>query len=575
MRIEIKPQWNGFEHDGMLYCAQRIEEMLMAYTSHLYKTPVYNTFLLAYEYMEVYSLVEAKKIDQAHLKNVIDEFIHTFSSDVVIKDHFSSDQIKYYVGRLTGNSLREQQNTMNYLIHKISGYPEWCEETLKRTIGYPKKKKEIELALKSYIPMLIGIGYRPYYIYQQCKSFFTNTRVSGISDIDNFFKLFSRIERDYIVYFPVKKQVNKFKSILEERLNISFEEDDNSNKLRYDKGNQICIHKGISALDPYVAAHEAYLSFDLFLRFYRFLGNRDKEWIGNKCLVCNEKGNSWITHFGSEQYSYSKDYDDKTLGRNSERIITDLLENTGHNDYFRIDKIIRAHNSALLSPDINNAFLNFWSVLEIISVDEFNDDVSKIRQVIDKIIPVLKRNYVMAIIEELHDYLKCNLTPDQYSSLMQSIVETGSDHYKIACMVSLPEYDKVRRNVYEMLKDYPLIRSRISQLYEDVFRKKKLFVSELNRYGQRLVWHIQRLYRVRNSIIHSGETNENMVSLVEHLHSYVDVVGFEIIRRMTQKNSLATVNNVLLDAQIYVDDLNKNYSKDEPFIAKDIRMLIQ
>ena len=38
MRFEIIGQWkDGYEHDGLLYCAQRIEEMLMNYTSHLYK----------------------------------------------------------------------------------------------------------------------------------------------------------------------------------------------------------------------------------------------------------------------------------------------------------------------------------------------------------------------------------------------------------------------------------------------------------------------------------------------------------------------------------------------------------
>ena len=52
MRFEIIGQWkDGYEHDGLLYCAQRIEEMLMNYTSHLYKVPVFNSFLLCTEYL--------------------------------------------------------------------------------------------------------------------------------------------------------------------------------------------------------------------------------------------------------------------------------------------------------------------------------------------------------------------------------------------------------------------------------------------------------------------------------------------------------------------------------------------
>lgn len=80
----------------MLYCAQRIKKMLMIYTSHLYKVPMYNTFLLAYEFMHVYSTVETKSIDQSHLKNIMEEFIDSFSSNIIVKQHFSQSQVKYY-----------------------------------------------------------------------------------------------------------------------------------------------------------------------------------------------------------------------------------------------------------------------------------------------------------------------------------------------------------------------------------------------------------------------------------------------------------------------------------------------
>ena len=65
-------------------------------------------------------------------------------------------------------------------------------------------------------------------------------------------------------------------------------------------------------------------------------------------------------------------------------------------------------------------------------------------------------------------------------------------------------------------------------------RIKKKLVAEINRYGQRLTWHIQRLYRVRNSIIHSGEPEKSMLYLVEHLHSYVDEVLLDASSSVTK-----------------------------------------
>ena len=575
MRFEITGRWEKeFEHDGMLYCAQRIEEMLMIYTSHLYKVPMYNTFLLAYEFMHVYSTVETKSIDQSHLKNIMEEFIDSFSSDIIVKQHFSQSQVKYFVSRLTGSNLPEQRKIMHYLIHAMSDYPNWCIDVLKNAVAKPKEKKNIEKALRSYVPMIIGMEYHPQAVYKECKKVFSKCHINSLDALDTFLDKFTGADIEYTVYLSVDKKIEKFKKILESRLGISFTQDECSKKLHYDANSQICVSLSESALDVNGAARRAYERFNLFMKYYKFLGNRDQKWCGDKCLVKDSDNNMSFPHIGSERYFYSQDYDDTTLGHNSERVITKLLENAGQNDFFKIDRLIRAHNTALSSRDINNAFLNLWSMIEIIGVDEFGGDTSKIKQVIQNIVPVLKRNYVKRIVEELHDYLKANLQIDDYSAMIKAVIEEGSDEYKIACLVSLSKYEETRKKVYIMLKNYPLLRSRISQLNEDVFKKKKELFTELNRYGQRLIWHIQRLYRVRNSIIHSGEPEKNMVYLVEHLHSYVDEVLLDIIDRMTRSCSLGTIANVLLDAQLFMDTIEKEYTKDEEFQPSDIKMIM-
>ncbi|SHI96524.1 hypothetical protein SAMN02745671_02260 [Anaerovibrio lipolyticus DSM 3074] len=580
MRFDIVGRCNNeYNYDGILYCAQRIEEMLMMYTSHLYKSPVYNTLLLFYEFFNVYNTVEKKSLDKAHLNNVLDEFIFTFESDVVIREHFTAENIQYFKNRLKGSSAFEQQRTMHYLFHVMKDYPNWCVETLKKAVAEPKEKKRIERSVRSYIPMIIGMGYHPHFIYHKCKKEFTKPDINYLDAMEAFLGTFHGVDNEYIVYFIVSKRVEKFKTILEERLHISFEQDAFSERLCHDVQKdvqkQICVHISEEALDPNVAAQKAYDAFDLFMRYYRFLGNRDETWLGRGCLVVDSNGDCTYTHIGSERYFYSKDYDDKTLGRNSERIITQLIKSAGRNDFFKFEKVIHAHNTALSSQDINSAFLNLWSIMEIVGVDGLGGETSKIKQVLDNVIPVLKRNYVNKVFEELHDYLKGNLSSEQYNELITSITEDGSEVFKIACLVSLDKYKESRKKAYEFLRDYPLIRSRISQLHEDVFKKKKKFLAELNRYAQRLIWHIQRLYRVRNAIIHSGERGEYMVSLVEHLHSYVDELILDMIDRMTRPQSLGTVANVLLDAQVFIENIDKTYTSEEELSVNDIKLLLR
>lgn len=575
MRFEITGKWNNdFSHDGLLYCVQRIEEMLFAYTSHLYKVPVYNSFLLAYEFLNVYNQVENDLIDQIHLKIILEEFISTFESDIVIKEHLSEQQIAYFKGRLTGGSNSDRRKTMNYLVDYISDYPSWCVETLKKSIRNSKEKKKIERAIRSFLPMIIGMGYHPHFIYRECKYTFTQKNIIDINCFDEFLREFEWLDKDYKVYFAVDKRISIFKTILEERLGLSFEQDDYSEQFRFNNERCICVHMSVSALDPNGAARKVYDNFDLFTKYYRFLGNRNIEFLGNTCLVLKDNGETVFPHIGQEKYFFSQDYDDMTLGINSERVITKLLRNAGGNDFFRIDKVIRSHNAAISSQDINNAFLNLWSIMEIVGVDGYDGNTSRIKQVINSIVPILKRNYINRIAEEIHDYVKGNLDASDYNELIIALSENGTEEYKIACLLSLEKYADVRKKAFSMLENYPLIRSRISQLYEDVFKKKKKYIAELNRYEQRITWHIQRLYRVRNSIIHSGDESENIVFLVEHLHSYVDEIILDLINRMTREQSLGSVSNVLIDAQVFIERINKEFNNEESFSPEDIKILM-
>ncbi|MCR5767284.1 MAG: hypothetical protein K6G45_02195 [Lachnospiraceae bacterium] len=573
MRFEITGQWkDGYEHDGILYCAQRMEEMLMNYTSHLYKVPVYNSFLLCGEYLRSYDLVKESTIDPSHLINILEEFIDAFSTDVVIKKRFSSDDVQHFISKLKGSSLPEQRKVMYYIYHLMAAYPVWASETLRDSVFNPKEKKKIEKSIRSYLPMIIGLGYQPFHIYKFTKKYFQDKTIDDFQCFESFLNHFDGTDIEYIVYFAVKKKVKTFKSILKKRLSISFIQDEFSKKLQFDHRKYICISMHSNALDPNGAALKAYTFFNIFMRYYKFLGNREEDWCWNLALVKDPDGIIDYPHLKPNRYFVSRDYDDQTLGKNSERIISKLLENSAGNDFFTIDKIISTHNTALESHDARNAFLNLWSIIEIIGVYDHTD--SKIKEILRSVIPVLKRNYVNCVIEELHDYLKANIDQKDYNRVLSSMKLNGSEEFKISCLLILPEYEQSRKETYQCLEHYPLIRSRISQLNEDVFKTKRKFIVELQRYEQRLTWHIQRLYRVRNAIIHSGDTDDNLKALVEHLHSYVDEIIFEIIDRLTQDNSLGSISNVLMDAQVFIENLEKDWGKkNDPFTLADVQKM--
>ena len=112
-------------------------------------------------------------------------------------------------------------------------------------------------------------------------------------------------------------------------------------------------------------------------------------------------------------------------------------------------------------------------------------------------------------------------------------------------------------------------------MHTDIFCNKRSLLKELNRYESRLKWHIQRLYRTRNAIIHSGEEPINLRYLSEHLHDYVDEIMTEIIEKLACDNSLANIDNVIMNSQVFMKSISTEYKGNKDTLSEqDIRLLI-
>lgn len=255
MRFKINGQWkNDFKHDGILFFAQKIEEMMFYYTNHLYKVPVYNSYFLLWEYMHTSKLVKEKAINEGHLKYILEEFLETFQDDIVFKNSIAEDEMKYILQLLNSSSVIDQERIVHYLYHRFTCYRDMCVSYLKKIVTEEKEKKKIERALRCYLPTLLNGGYSPEFIYRYNNAFWTSNEISGIEAVDNYLKRFDFKKRKYKVYVALNKKARQFENILVSRLNAIIEEDEYSGKLKYDKEQFILISFEVKALDENRAA---------------------------------------------------------------------------------------------------------------------------------------------------------------------------------------------------------------------------------------------------------------------------------------------------------------------------------
>lgn len=548
MKYFSTKNWSvDFRHDGLLFFTQRIQEMLSHHTNHISKCPILNTHLLVYEYINTYKLVNQHIINETNLKFILEEFKSSFISDPIISINLSKEIQKEILNRLDTSSFSSCDKIMRYLEHLLLDYPSWCRDYIREIVPQEKEKKKINKALSCFIPELIGIGYSQVYIYHLNFKIFHEDPVSSIDALDTFLNHFDFSKKEFCVYIAIDKKAYKFKDILKDRLNISFVSSESKQSFRYDRKRYSLVQIFADALDEQSAAQIACDHLDTFFRYYKFFKDTDSIQYMNKCNVVDKNGVDSFVDLIPKGYNFPERREIDTDGRFSESIITQLLSNAPHS-FFTINRILDIHNQALSESSLTNGFLNLWSILEILFVSE--QDESKILEIENCMLPILQKNYLSHHFSSLLEDIRDNIPSKTIDDFLNNLPNKNEKNIvQLMQLFILPKYQSARDDLYRILSAYPVLRSRISHTVE-LFSKKEIIYKDVERFSQRFKWHLRRLYRTRNSIIHSGETPVHLKNLGEHLHDYVDECILQIIIPIVLKQGMQTIKNAIIDNQV-------------------------
>lgn len=562
----------NFEYDGILYFAQRLEEMLFDYSIDLYRMPLLNTHQLLYEYCSVYAKVEFEGVKEYQRNIVFDELLESLKKDIVLKECWGYENIEKVIKTFGSSSPKEKYNTISYLGATFGNgrYYDWCARTIIKYTNQGKQKKKLEAAIRCFVPELISMGYDAHYVYSELrKSFFQNTVIDKNS-VRNFLNIFNFEVHKYSVYFSVSAVALKFKDILQKRLRLNFEDDGTFKLFKKDSNKIIVYFENIKAPCPNTAAKIAYNRLDLFFSFYKFVGDKRSFSIQKKAMVMdNDVKIPVFVDAQRTSYNISEGIDFKTIGTTSDRLLTGLLSNA-ESEYSLLSKSIELHNTALSIPDLKSGFLNLWSAVEVLCQDK--NATSKLDAVLKNVVPILKKDYLTSIVNDIDECLQNNISEQDYKSFMERINETGCEKKKCFYLLLKPEYQDLRKEIVAKLENYPVLRSRIL-MFEDMKTTKNL-KEFVDRYVQRVTWHLYRMYRTRNAIVHSGDVPRNLKYLGEHLHSYVDATVKEFIVKLSGSIPFESVEDVIVDIRFAIDNLDNAIGKNTNIDDKIINILI-
>lgn len=554
-------------NDGILYFFQRLQEMLFHYSDDIVRAPIHNTRTLIDEFLENKKGELNGQIKSYQIEQIVNELCYCVQHDKILMAKFGEE----FIDTIATNIKSNTKDTIIYLKNKFpeKTYYRWCIEYLKLHAQQCNHKDEIEFATRAWIAEVISRGYKPEYIYNYINSKLSETISDANNFLCDFLENFSFVSNEFRVYLIFTHSFKQYKDILKDRLSIEFEDDGSFNKIELRKKDFIG-YINIKSLDRYNAVYSAVNKVSIFIKYYQVFTNRRNAFIRPLAFTKKIEENK-IYQIPIKSFGYRSYEPEPTT--NIKPTINKVISNFQTKPiatYTQINKIIDLHNEAIQQQDLNDGFLNLWSILEIVSSGITS--ASKIGKVIIGIVPILQKDYFASVFENIDQDLHDNLTKKDYEELIKKTELNGNRNTYLKRFIFLPEFEKLREEYFEKLCFFPVIRMKIYRLWKKKDSKSQL-INLAQKYAQRVTWHIYRLYRTRNAIVHSGDSHLQIQSLGEHLHIYVDQILMEILVKLTSERTLKSISDVLIDTKFSLSKINKHFNDNTSITDDDLEIL--
>lgn len=203
----------------------------------------------------------------------------------------------------------------------------------------------------------------------------------------------------------------------------------------------------------------------------------------------------------------------------------------------RIITTLEQHSVAHATTDPKVRFVNLWFALE--TLVRYNRHHAIIEEVVNNITPLIAHRRINKVIKYLaiclHNYGFCDSIPNSTGWFDKS---DSKDIHRNELLLALT--GKAGRPVLaELLKitaSHSLLCNRLFTVYCFLNDSNKL-IKELEKSYERTLWQIQRIYRARNVLVHTGGKVNLLSKLTMDLEHYYSVTMARILYDFEQNDN--------------------------------------
>ena len=551
MKNKSLANWNHTPDTEMLaFFANLVDEMTFNYTIDSFKAPALNVISLMQETLYTIEEVECGNIADGALGSLFEEMKDAMTNDKVFNSILTSKGLGYLLQNVDFKQISKTEtvNILKVILEKnniATEYPIYLIEELKRLIKSTKKKECLEEITRSFITQLRNDGYSDEYLYFTNRDFFFGRkRIESLDAIEEYFKAFDYNNKNYEVYFIGHELIenvenrsvyevideidnSKFNHLIERYVNRK------SNKSKF-------LKFSIFAKDGYSARNEALQRMHMHFSLLNLYHHKYRLSINPNCLIYERISNDAIViKDPTKAIMKCKDQRIHKAIESHRNSVNKIQFNATSSARFY--NALKLHDEALIADTLENQYINLFTAIEVLIPKDAKSGKDRILQIYDTLVPYLCINYYQKLIDSvLQSLLLWNST--ETNRILNKVNEGTNCVEKLAALMVLGKYDGNKKpmlaldELYEKLgnDNYSLMLNRMYKMH-NILKNRNSVVTFLTRHEQRLRWHIDRIYRVRNSIVHAGKSPKYLSTLVENLHSYLDILLNQLIEDNIKK----------------------------------------
>lgn len=233
---------------------------------------------------------------------------------------------------------------------------------------------------------------------------------------------------------------------------------------------------------------------------------------------------------------------DKSLGiRSNQQARKNAIKLTGHAsaELQRREKGMNAilsalelYDLALRGSDSRLRLVNLWAAMECLA------SIAGGKSTMDRVVKFSANLLTWRKIDKTLRYLaislklwreKCCINTDCPYTLR-------GDRYVspelLVRLIASGDSAAIREHIFKVSNPNPILLFRANQCYE-MFKSPSALCAILEKSRVRLEWHLWRIYRARNIIVHEGGTVESLSLIADHLQSYVSFLLSRVIHGLS------------------------------------------